>query len=714
MLNLIKAFKGRTMKKRIFLLALAVFTLCILLCSCGSSTVSVEYIAGEGGYIGGSASQSKECKEGDSVSFSIVSAEPSEGYRFVGWSDGKTDKYRIDSLSESASFTALFEKISYSTITYEAELGGFIEGTPIQRLETGETTLSVTATPEHGYRFIGWSDGACEPTRTDIADSDKTIYAIFSNKVTLSYLAGEGGSIIGNATQELAFGQTTSVIRAIPESGFRFVKWSDGLTTPSRTDEASEDTEYTAIFQKYFTVSFSCDESRGQIVGTATQEIDEGGYSLPVMARPADGYVFLCWSNGSTSPVVSLTPDKNEHLTAYFTFAGSGLSVIAIDTSTGVDVTSKENYINCTITAYDSMGAYHVAEQSAQIRGRGNSTWTQGFPKKPYKIKLDVKRDIFGFGKARDWVLLADYIDKTLLRNNMAYTVAGMLSELEASPDCRSVEVYLNGKYHGVYLLCEQVEVNKHRVEIDDSVAYLDTGYLIEFDGWSYQTPETEIIVPDQFTSNRGYSIKFPSDEGLTEEHKAFIRDYLVRCMSAIRGTDYDAVCELIDVKSFAQAYIVFEAFKCADTDYSSLFFYKDSGGKLECGPVWDFDMGLGNVEHKGNGIFENPKTLWTKDKCPWFNALLKHEEFKALVGEELHANEQLIRDTVAEIVKYATDHSASYEKNFERWQTLGQDTWTSPPYITAITTWEGQLDFAINYFEESLAYMLEYYPAPS
>ena len=121
--------------------------------------------------------------------------------------------------------------------------------------------------------------------------------------------------------------------------------------------------------------------------------------------------------------------------------------------------------------------------------------------------------------------------------------------------------------------------------------------------------------------------------------------------------------------------------------------------------------MALGNVEHKGNGSFENPETLWTKDKCPWFNALLKHDEFKALVGKELHENEQMIRSTVAEIVEYATEHSASYEKNFEKWQTLGQDTWTSPDYITAITTWKGQLDFAISYFEESLDFMLEYYP---
>lgn len=699
------------MKKRLFLLALAVFMLCVFLSSCGKVTVSVEYIASEGGYIGGSASQSKECDEGSSASFSLVSAEASEGYRFIGWSDGKTDKYRIDTLSESASFTALFEKISYSTVTYEADLGGFIEGTPIQRLETGEATLSVTAVPEYGYRFTGWSDGKTEPTRSDIADSDKTIYATFSNKITLNYLAGEGGTVLGNATQEIAFGQSASVVRAIPASGYRFVKWSDGNTSVSRSDEATNDIEVTAIFQKYHLVSFSCDGARGKIIGTAMQEVDEGTSSLPVMANPSEGFVFLCWSNGSTNPVISVKPEQNEYLTAYFTYAGSGLSVIAIDTSTGADVTSKDFYIDCKVTAYDSMGAYHMTEQSAQIRGRGNSTWTQGFPKKPYKIKLDVKRDIFGFGKAKDWVLLADYIDKSLLRNNMAYTVAGMFSKLEASPDCRSVEVYLNGQYHGVYLLCEQVEVNKHRVEVDESVAYLDTGYLVEFDGWSHQTPETEIIVPDQFKSNRGYSVKFPKDEGLTEEHKEFIRDYLTQCMTAIRGTDYDAVCELIDVKSFAQAYIVFDVFKCADTDYSSLYFYKDSGGKLECGPVWDFDMALGNVEHKGNGSFKNPETLWTKDKCPWFNALLNHDEFKALVGKELHENEQMIRSTVAEIVAYATEHSASYEKNFEKWQTLGQDTWTSPDYITAITTWKGQLDFAISYFEESLDFMLEYYP---
>ena len=697
--------------KRIILLALCVILLCALMCSCGESEkISAEYIAQEGGYIEGVPLQEKELGKSGTATFGLIIARENEGYRFIGWSDGATDKIRLDTLSASASFTAMFEKINYATVTYECGEGGVLVGEATQRLEVGKTTTEVTVTPSFGYRFLGWSDGVMDLTRSDLCDTDKTVSASFTNKVTVKYVAGAGGSLLGSATQELTYGEQTTTIWAIPESGYRFIGWDDSSTAEKRTDRAEQDVTYTAIFKKFNTVTFLANSERGTIVGSSSQIVDEGESSIPVMAVPLEGYAFVAWSNGSTDPIITLTPTESESVTALFVRTGSGLSVVSIDTETGKDVTSRDSYINCVVSVYDNAGNYHVLDQSAQIRGRGNSTWTQGFPKKPYKIKLNEKQDVFGFGKAKDWVLLADYIDKSLLRNYLSYTVAGQMSRLEASPDCRSVEVYLNGEYHGVYLLCEQVEVNKHRVEVEESVAYLDTGYLVEMDGWAYQTPKTSIRVPDALNSNRDYSVKFPNDDELTDAHKKFIQDYLIQCITAIEGDDYSKVTELIDVHSFAQGYIIFEAFKCADTNYSSLFFHKDAGGKLKCGPVWDFDMGLGNVNHKGNGVFKDPKTLWTKDQCPWFNALLKHEEFFELVCTTLAENEQLIRDSVDDCFDYAYAHQESYEKNFEKWEVLGINTWTNPSYIVDIKTWEGQVEFARDYFNQSLAYMLEYY----
>ena len=184
--------------------------------------------------------------------------------------------------------------------------------------------------------------------------------------------------------------------------------------------------------------------------------------------------------------------------------------------------------------------------------------------------------------------------------------------------------------------------------------------------------------------------------------------------LAAANGNDYEALTELIDVKSFAQAYIVFELFKNPDTNYSSVYMYKDVNGKLICGPVWDFDMSIGNVSHKGGGAFKNPDLLWTAQQNPWFKGLVQFEEFRALVGEELVKNKEAVFAEIAEIMAYARAHDEAYKQNFEKWDVIGKNTWTNPSYITAIKTWEGHLEYIEDYLEKSYAALEIEYPAPN
>ena len=149
--------------------------------------------------------------------------------------------------------------------------------------------------------------------------------------------------------------------------------------------------------------------------------------------------------------------------------------------------------------------------------------------------------------------------------------------------------VYLNGEYIGVYLLCEQIEVQKTRVNIKEST-WVDTGYLIEMDGRGDGTG---------FHANfKFYAIKTPDPDlpTFTPEHKAFIKDYLEQCFEALKSDDFSEVENLMDVRSFAQAYVVYELFNCVDVGYASFYLHKDQGGPLRCGPVWDFDRSLGIV----------------------------------------------------------------------------------------------------------------------
>ncbi len=775
--------------KRIWILITTILALLLLLCACNgggeientTTKVTAEYVAGEGGYIDGRATQEGEIEVGKAFATDLVTAVAENGYRFVRWDDGKTEPSRSDLITESKRFTAIFEKydvvtvtylaaqggtilgpsvqeleigatttmvkasakagyrfigwsdglktetradlanenktltanfeeILYGTITYEAKAGGRIEGEATQMLEHGQATTEVVATPNEGYKFMGWSDGVATATRSDIVEGDKSVYAIFSDGVTITYQSSEGGYLDGVLSQKIGWDEATSEVVAIPNEGYKFVGWDDGEKTSQRSDIAEETKTVTAIFKRYHIVEFaSSNEKRGTVSGNLCQEVIEGYGSDFVSATPNEGYQFVCWSNGETNPSIYVTASESQTIYAYFCEASTGLPVISITTENGASITSKETYVNCVITVLDTEDdEFHICEQGAQIKGRGNSTWEK-FPKKPYKIKFNSKQNLFDNGKAKDWVLLADYIDNALIRNYLAYEVAEELDTLRATPDCQSVELYLNGEYRGVYLLCEQVEINDHRVEICEDETLVDTGYLVEMDGW---TDDVQVYVPDQLSSSRKYSIKAPDSDVITSEQIEFIKKYLTDCMSAIRGDDYERVKELLEVESFAEAYIIFELFKNPDTNYSSVYFYKDAGGKLVCGPMWDFDMSIGNVKHQGNGVFESTETLWSKDQCPWFNALLKHEEFKALVGEKLAYYSGTILDTLERKYDYIYAHADAYKKNFEKWDVIGINTWTNPDYIVAIKTWEDHVEYTRQYLIDSLNYLLEYYSA--
>ena len=496
-------------------------------------------------------------------------------------------------------------------------------------------------------------------------------------------------------------------------------------------------------------ITFSCDSNMGTLSGNLSQIVTDGANTTEVTATAKDGYTFVCWSNGSKEPTLVFAPEKSENVTAYFTHNSTGFPVMEINTDGGANITTKEYYIGCEITLLDTETGKSIGGEFAEIKGRGNSTWDT-FDKKPYKFKFENKQNLFGYGKEKTWVLLADARDYSLIRNMLAYNTALSLSELEYTSKGQHVELYLNGEYRGVYYLCEQIQVKENRVNItgeDDGIAPEDVGYLVEMDAWA-SDGKNQSGIPnytkdgDVFVTISGgqkpFVIKDPEDVFFTNDmfdaekaapYLAYIRDYLQKCHNAMYASkteeNYDRVCELIDVKSFAQAYIIFDLFKNPDVNYSSVYYYKDAGGKLVCSPVWDFDMSVGNVTHKENNtgwqIFSDTTRLWTKERNNWFNQLLQFPQFAELVGQELHANAEAIRETIKANLDYARAHKDAYEKNFTKWNLIGNTSasnqmgaWSVPELFKSYTTWEEHLVYIEDYLEASLTYLLEVYPAPS
>ena len=254
---------------------------------------------------------------------------------------------------------------------------------------------------------------------------------------------------------------------------------------------------------------------------------------------------------------------------------------MAINTENALPIISKDEYLKCNVSVTNANYEFRFDNKDAKIKGRGNSTWNM--PKRPYKLKFDKKIDLFGNGEAKTWVLLANYCDKSLLRNHIAYNLGAKMG-LETTTTSVFIDLYLNGIYQGVYEVCEQNEAGKNRVEISESLDTLDTGYLLELDGRIIGEGGVEGI--DYFwLQGKSYAIKSPDTEDVdfTEEHNNYIKNYLSNCYDAIVDKNWTLITELVDVDTFARSYIVNEIMKVGDIGYTSFYLYKKESGKLYC-----------------------------------------------------------------------------------------------------------------------------------
>lgn len=544
------------------------------------------------------------------------------------------------------------------------------------------------------FAFLCSCDAIPLPTQSQ-SESESSSVSQSEEKqgIKIEYIALEGGYIEGELSQVITAGEKASSVRAVANKGYSFVGWDDGYKSSARVDSPSEDKTYTAIFAKLCKVTFSCEYGHGYIDGGKEQSVKAGNKSAPVTAVAKTGYRFVCWSNGDTSPKIQPEVSEDTELTAIFSRVDLCLPVLSVVTPDGNNRIPKGDYTPCTISVENS-DMYAFKKESGGIRGRGNTSFE--VDKRSYKIKFNDPIDLFGNGEAREWTLISNHFDLSLVRNYLAYSVADAIG-LDYSSSVQFVDLYLNGEYRGVYLVCDQIEIGKNRVDITKSDE-ADSGYVIELDKREDGTSFVINGIP--------YSIKEPNT--ISEAQRAFVEAYFNDCFDALYGGDYEKIEALIDTESFARAYIVFEMFKCVDVGYSSFYMYKDAGDTLRCGPVWDFDRSVGNV--RNNESARRIDSLWAKMDNVIFGALLKYDEFKTLVATLLDECTPIIEKTLIDCYAYLEENKAGFDRNFERWQILGTYVWPNPDSLIRITSWQGQLDFVKDYLKNSLAFIKRTY----
>jgi len=361
---------------------------------------------------------------------------------------------------------------------------------------------------------------------------------------------------------------------------------------------------------------------------------------------------------------------------------------IHIRTDGGAVVQSKTEYISGSIKIEDPLKYFSdvdVLEAPILIRGRGNSTW--GMPKKPYKIKFEEKQKVLGIHKDKEWVLLANYSDKSLLRNIVAMELSRRLG-FSWTPTMISTEVWMNDQYQGVYVFTEHKKVSKHRVNISED------GIYMEFENES-------INEPCYFKTDRyGVTLMFHEPENPSEKLQKEVEDFVNAFESTLYALGHDDrgaknYQDYIDVDSFVNYYILNELCKDPDANFrKSTFLTKEKDGKLELYHVWDFDITLGNCDYWGEGFY--PYDFLLKG-CVWYNRLFGKdstwvEAVKARFNE-IYPELTTIPDYIDEQV---TLLDSSQDRNFERWPILGKKVWPN-------AVWPGT-------YEEEIAYLKKFY----
>ena len=388
--------------------------------------------------------------------------------------------------------------------------------------------------------------------------------------------------------------------------------------------------------------------------------------------------------------VLTLVPweGASRTVTVHVETLDTGLPSVALTTENMQAITSKQTYVASTFY----LGGGNMEEAmlvTSRAKGRGNSTW--GHPKKSYTVKLNQKATLLGMSRSKDWVLSANYEDRSLLRN-VAATYLAMGTGQAWTPDRQPVDLWYNGEYWGTYDLAEKIEIEGDRVDITEYEVGMKEGqygFILEFDGHVaggmdnctrplgeeiplYYDPDTDELFMHTPVVAKWLTIKEPSYEDLVQDpaQMLYIYEYVCDALAALASGDYEAVEQYFDVQSFCEWYLVQALMNNTDSDfYSSCYLTRDAGGRLTMGPIWDFDRSSVNCYYWNSAedityLFHHGST--------WFPLLFRYPQAQAILVAEYERFVPRIEGLRTYLRQMADSIYASQVYNFERWPLWG------------------------------------------
>lgn len=350
----------------------------------------------------------------------------------------------------------------------------------------------------------------------------------------------------------------------------------------------------------------------------------------------------------------------------------TNLPTVSIHTLNGEIPYDKVHQIVSQLTIISDNGTKLLSEPGT-TRERGNAS--RSFPKKPYRIKFDKKQHVLDApAKAKKWTLINNYGDKTLMRNLLAFELSRRFG-MPYTPYGTAVDVLLNGEYKGCYQLCDQIQVHKDRINIeemtsaDNEGSALTGGYFVEID--AYAERETS-----WFRSNNRnpVTIKSPEEDSITTQQRNYIRAYFNKMES-----EWETY---LDLNTFLRHFLVGELSGNTDT-YWSVFMYKQrDDDMMYTGPVWDFDLAFNNddrtypVNSKSDFIYRSGGSCAGSMKSFVNKIVINNAAAKAKmldIWDEARQGGLTEKNLVAYIDSMETALQESQRLNFIRWPIMNQ-----------------------------------------
>lgn len=380
--------------------------------------------------------------------------------------------------------------------------------------------------------------------------------------------------------------------------------------------------------------------------------------------------------------------------------------VVYLTTDSAVDeIPSKEEYLEGRVALSAGLGYDSVAPLAMQIKGRGNSTWEM--PKKPYRVKLNKKVSLCGLPKAKNYVLIANYIDGSLMRNVAAFEIARLMG-CPFTNHAVPVDVVLNGIYRGSYFLTEKLGIGSASVDISE-----EEGLLLELDvamdeAYCFTSPGFGLPV----------MVKDPDLDELAAEDTTMtaaerlevIRRDFIRAEDAVGAADPDEWGQCFDMASVANYLLVFSVMGNWEFNHpKSLYIHRPApGAKYVVGPIWDFDWTADHNDNYEPGIVYTP-IIDNRTGGRFFRRMARSPQFMEIYRERWEVFKRDVWPAVRPMLdRYADVVEASAYANGELWHMQRED---NKGVFTSTETFRANYRRLIRWIDARIEYM-DHHPA--